>query len=176
MRVPLAVLLVGFPCGLCGQTPAVDARPTDPATYEAFFRQVLNLKSAENTKAHGLNGEPVAFTVPKLQDVIGLTDREVGLLQAAAADCLQAGQSFEQPSAKVFEARLQEIESGRVSGALGQELKELDGQHNRWILDRVQQLKLAFGDLRFQVLDAYVRSGKGQKELRPVVAAPATAK
>lgn len=179
------LLLVSL-CPIFSQTSSPEAPPkekaADPAIYEAFFRQVVELQSFPDhpTARVGinipLNGEVVNLIIPRIQDVIGLTDPEVKLLDAVATDSVAGPKSFGKPSAMIFEARLQQIESGRTSDAVAQQLKELDSQHDRLIMDHVEQLKVALGNVRFQILDAFVHSSKSQDDLLPRIAPSATPK
>ena len=178
IRLILPALVIGYFCPVFGQTSfpnpaASSANDPDPKLYESFFQQVVRLKSFSNPYLGGeANGKPVVVIVPEIQKVIGLTDAEVALLNTAAADCLSKLQAFRTPVGLIFEARLQFIESGKVSKPVAQELDDLERQHNQTVLDRVQQLHTAFGDSRFQVLDDYVHSSKSQRELMPVINFP----
>jgi hypothetical protein len=144
----------------------------DPAAYESFFRQVVQMKALSDlTVRTQLNGVPATATlVPKkLQDVVGLTDSEANLVNAAAAECVARLNALRTPSSLAFESLMQQIESGKVSDSLDAQLKELGWRRTQAVLDDVERLRIALGEDRFQILNDYVRSGRGRKELMPAL-------
>src|SRR5260370_772963 len=62
----------------------------------------------------------------------------------------------------IFESRLRFVESGDSSAWLRPRLTNLDNQISQIVSHHTQRLKVAFGDSRFQQLDAWVRSPQSQ--------------
>ena len=146
---------------------AASPAPQDvPQSYESFFQQLIRLKWYSNLPNNSvqLNG---SLSIPKLQDLIGLTDSEVAILDSTATDCLSQIKPFLIAGKLTFESRLQPVASGRVSDDLAQRIQDLDTKREEVVLKHVDALKTALGDSRFQVLDEYVRSSKWIKDLVP---------
>ena len=61
-----------------------------------------------------VNGGNGKIVLPKVNDVIGLTDDQVAALNSIAVDCIANVDRLLRPQAAIFEARLEEMESGRV--------------------------------------------------------------
>jgi hypothetical protein len=147
--------------------------------YEAFFRQVAELRNVSgpvtliNGKPVESNGRLVEITLPKAQEAIGLTDQEANVLNAIASDCEASIREYDvSVRPLVFETRLQALASEDApSAAAAQLLMDLDNQRNQIVLDHVRRVKAAFGDLRFLVLDEWVRSRK-QANFFPPAGAP----
>lgn len=161
VRIGVAFWLAGCFCRVLCQTSLSDAPPQqippDPVLYENFFRQVVQSRKVSGPVL--LNGQASTLPQPTFQEAAGLTDQEAQVLSALAADCeAKTGPLHGAVGSLVFESRLQSAESGEVSGWLTQRLKDLDDRRDQIVLDHVRQLKAAFGDSRFQTLDAYVRS------------------
>jgi N-methylhydantoinase A/oxoprolinase/acetone carboxylase beta subunit len=130
--------------------------------YEKFFQQVVRfegIKDALGTVV--LNGQPTDLRqYYTLRDATGLTDQEARVLDALASDCEdKLRSSNDRAKPLIFAARLRLIESESDAQA-AQQLKEFDDEQRQIVLAHVQQLKASFGDYRFNVLDAFVRSGK----------------
>jgi hypothetical protein len=70
-----------------------------------------------------------------------------------------------------FEARLRAVESDGASAWLAERRKNLDSQRDEMVQDHIQQLKVELGDLRFEALDAYVRSRKTASNFFPPLSA-----
>ena len=164
-------------CMLCSwpasaQTP----EPLDSQTYLSFFEKVLDLKSLSDPSLlrlpRQLNGKSVTISVPKIQDVAGLTDFEVSSLEGVAANCLASLKPIQKPNQSVFEYRLEQLESAQTSAALEQEMRDLAKRQEDAVAAHVERLKVLFGDFRFQVLEEYVRSSKWRKDLTAKVDAP----
>jgi hypothetical protein len=59
----------------------------------------------------------------------------------------------------VFDALMESIESGKDTSADMQQLsKDQENQRERMVLDHMQQVRAAFGDARFQELNARLRA------------------
>jgi hypothetical protein len=167
---------------LWSDTPADLRSPkdlSDPAVYEPFFRQVLELKwSSESSHSMTPNDQVqespnagLQVMKSRIHEVIGLNDIEVEILSSAATDCAAKIASLQEAARPlIFESRLQSVESGKISAAVTQKLKDLDDQHNRIVLDYIQRLKAALSNSSFEKLDAYVHAPlESKKPLTPVL-------
>jgi hypothetical protein len=139
------------------------------STYVAFFRQVAQLQSlSEHPESVMLPPKMrmrgCTIAVPRIQDVVGLSDHETGLLLTSARACL-AGIDRRVQSPVVFEARMEELEGSGISESVARQVSELKQRYDDQILGHVQQLRSNFGPTRFQVLDEYVRTSKWQSRL-----------
>jgi len=162
VRMALAFCVAGGLCvGLCQDRNLYPPSP-DPAAYVQFFRDV----SANGTTIDTNIPRP---PVPKIQDVIGLTDAEVDILAATAEDCLSRMATFQKASAALtLESRLEFVESGKHSEALTRRFKQLEDQQNEMVLNQVRQLKATLLDASFAKVDAYVRTpADARKSLSP---------
>jgi hypothetical protein len=127
----------------------------DREVYAAFFEHVsqrINLKLLRV----GLEGKPVEIALPSVQETIGLNDREAALLNdvsgdyhSSAASILEAARPF------VLDARIQQIQAGKVSETLRKTLQEFEERLANTILAHIQRLKDALGPERFQLVDAF---------------------
>lgn len=150
----------------------------DPAVYESFFAQVARLTQSINVSGTTLlNGQPSAaivdgaviwtpiWTQPTAREAIGLTDRESRALNEVATDYQASLRYF------VFETRLERIRTEGAPARLMQQMKDLESQRTQMVLNHIQQLKAAFGDARFEMLDSWVRSRKEAPSFFPPVQA-----
>jgi hypothetical protein len=162
LRLGLAFGLMGCMAnGVCQPAP-------EPSFYESFFRQVAALQNVSGPIA--LNGQPSGLTRPTPQDAIGLTDQESQALNALASDFEDGIRSLDSAFAPlVFEGRLRRIESDETSVWLAEKLKDLEDQRNHMVSRYMQRLRAAFGDSRFEALDAFVRSRKLTDSFFPLV-------
>jgi len=168
MKVQAALTLAIAVC-VCG----AQDRP-DPAAYQQFFRQVAELKSyGSHPMARTVWGD-VPEKVPRLQEVIGLSDAEVETLNATALDCGAKIAAFAKAAGPlIFESRLEIAGAGQNSDELARKLKEMDEQRNQMVLAHVQALKTALPPASFERLDAYVRApADAKKSLAPTVDIP----
>ena len=160
-------LICGLWHGLC-QTGSTQSAP-DATLYEKFFRQIVRfeeIKDALGTVV--LNGQPTDLRQFTLRDATGLTDQESRVLNALASGCEdKLRSSYDRARPLIFAARLRLIESESDAQA-AQQLKEFDDEQRQIVLAHVQQLKASFGDSRFNVLDAFVRSGKQLDSFLPL--------
>lgn len=178
-RLSLAFLISGVLWLCCGQTPPAGARPFDSEVYEAFFRQIdalHSLSGSDTTDVIAAGGKVVTLNVPKLQNVIGLTDSEADRVFAAATDCILQLASLDKTARPVIlEARFQQLESGSVQPPVAQQVKAYEALHAQIILAHAGAIKTALGDARFQVLDQYV-IGPGRKRSDLALSQPAAVK
>ena len=118
----------------------------DPAAYQQFFRQVVELKS-------------MALKIPTLQDVIGLSDADVAIVNATAADFKAVDTVFRTALIPLtFESRLELAGTGNISDELARKIKDIENQRNRATLSHVAEIKTALPAASFEKLDAYVRA------------------
>ena len=176
-RVGSSFLFLGSVVSCFCQTPATDPRSPDAAIYEAFFREVAQLKSlsGDTVSATMAGGRVIQLTVPKLQNVIGLTDSEVDALTAAAVDSVrQIGLLDNAARPLILDVRLQQLESGKLSASTAQRLSAFESNRRQIVLTHVQEIRAAFGESRFPVLDEYVmRPGRNPRDLQPYGTLPA---
>ena len=165
-------LMGGLWHGVC--QPGSSQTAPDPTVYESFFQQVVHFAELQNSLGVvSINGQPTDLRQYKLQDAIGLTDQEARVLSTVASDCGAKVRSFyDAAGPSIFDARVRLVESKSDPQAT-QQLKELDDEHQQIVLAHVQQLKAAFGDSRFNTLDAFVRSGKQLLSFLPLPKAAA---
>jgi hypothetical protein len=173
MKFPAIVAV----CLVCSW--AVSAQTPEPMisdTYVSFFQKLTDLKSLSNPSPlrlpRQLNGKSVTISVPKIQDLAGLTDFEVSSLESIAANCLASLKPLQKPNQSVFEYRLEQIETAQTSAALEQQMADMAKQQEEAVAAHVQRLRVIFGDSRFQTLEDYVRSGKWRKDFTPNITSP----
>jgi hypothetical protein len=172
-RLEHAALLIACCCILSAQTQE-PAENSDQKLYEQFFRKVVELRQiSDNPNVILANGISTQLIVRKLQDVFGLTDSEVTTLSATAADCQEKLRYLMEHRPSVFEARLQRIESGRISPALAREFEELDREHTRVVLSHREELRTALGNERFRLIDDVVHAPNWDREMTPMRIKPA---
>jgi hypothetical protein len=148
IRLALAFTVAG--CAFCQELP-------DPVAYASFFDQVSSLKT--QTDRLSKSEEGIVRTIPKIQDVIGLSDTEVEILNKIAADCVAAIDSLQEPRRElIFDSRLEFIETGKHSETLEKKLKDLDNRHDQLVLNHARQLKAALPDPSFAKIDGYIRT------------------
>ena len=158
LRAALAPLLIA------SILPAQDAAANpDPAIYEAFFKKVVELNRAPAEVR--LNGETVKLSVPRLQDVIGLTDAEVDTLNRTAEGCFQQLALLDQPKPWIFEARLEQLQNGALSESLARQMNQLKDRRRQIVLEHLQQLKSSLAE-SFVRVDFFVHSPENPRSLQ----------
>jgi hypothetical protein len=141
-------LIACFGQGLCqtALTP-VRQRLPDAEVYESFFWQVAEFRVGDT------------FYPPLPAQPIVLTEQERQALGVLATDC---GSKIRALKAAISSLRLellyQSIESGQVPEVLAQQLENLQKQHTQIVFDQMGKLKAAFGVIRFQMVEAFIRS------------------
>ena len=164
VRMGIAVWLAGCCChGDCQTAPSAAAprqEPSDYSIYDAFFQKVALQKDAPNGQPSLLNGQPTDLHFLSIQEAVGLTDREMQALNGIATDCQAGiGALYRHNPHVVFDALMESIESGKDTSADMQQLsKDQENQRERMVLDHMQQVGAAFGDARFQELNARLRA------------------
>jgi hypothetical protein len=186
VRLGVAFGLTGcFWFGACQQTGSGDRTrriAPDPALYESFFVQVVQLKQSIKVSGPTLhNGQPDVvvdgavvwtpiWTQPTDREAIGLTDQESLALNEVASDCQAKILSLNPAIDRlVLEARLERIRTESTPASLVKQMKDIEGQRTQMVLDHIQQLKAAFGDARFEMLDSWVHSRKEAASFFPPV-------
>jgi hypothetical protein len=153
------------------QTGSGSEALADASMYQAFFGQVAkNTLLPDPPEWRQVDRKPsksFRSVVPSLRDVIGLSDHEADLLTTAAKEYASEAGSLSKHFPLVFEARLQEMENGRISETVASQVSELEQSYREMVLGYVQQLRFDSGDARFQVLDDYVRSSEWKTALLP---------
>ena len=131
------VLTLAIASSMC----SAQDRP-DPAAYQQFFRQVAELKArGAHPTARTVWGD-FPLKVPRIEEVIGLTDAEVETLNGAAADCIAKIAALEKASGPlIFESRLEIAGAGQNSDELARKLKEMDEQRDQIVLVHVQAVE-----------------------------------
>jgi hypothetical protein len=156
IRLALAFTVAG--CALCQQR-------LDPVAYSSFFSQVATLNAADHRLPDSANGDGTARTVPKIQDVIGISGTEAEILGKIAADYVAVTGSLQEPRRElIFDSRLEFIETGKHSETLERKLKDLDERSDELVLNHVRQLKSALPDASFAKVDAYVRTPVSERK------------
>jgi hypothetical protein len=147
-----ALVLLGCFCPCPCQSGLPDAAPQQPIAsadvYAAFLGEVAGLSSGASSPSR-----------PTPKDAIGLTDQEARILDELAAECSSEQLLLNDAVRRLtWETRMRAIGSENIPEGLSRKLKDLDNQRRVMALDHRQRLRTAFGDSRFQTLDAFVRS------------------
>jgi hypothetical protein len=157
IQTRIALLLAACLSLALGQIAPSPLNLAAPLPYESFFRTVAQVYRFQ------ADGHAEILTQPTLQEAIGLTDLEMEALHAVAFNCLATIRPLQETVPKlIFESRLRFVESGDSSAWLRPRLTDLDNQISQTLSHHIQRLKVAFGDSRFQQLDAWVRSPESQ--------------
>ena len=129
------------------------------ASYESLFRQMLQLKDVTDIAAIP---QRLQSSIPDALAIIArarVTTQELRILSAVATEWqIRDIPIKEALSSVVFEARMQAVESGESAASLRQRVGTLQTQHDQLLLDYVQLLRTTIGDVRFDSLDANVRT------------------
>jgi len=131
--------------------------------YNRFFSQVTTTAGpadAPRIMRSALTGEKLAVSPkPSLQEAIGLSDKEAASVHEIATSArAEYADAYAEVSGVTLEGRLRALETGDFSWVHAQE--ERIRQARRRAFDTaVGRLRGALGEARFQVVDAYVKSG-----------------
>lgn len=134
--------------------------------YEAFFRQVADVQFFIEHPDPPLKRNR-RVVVPRIQDAIGLSDRETELLITLAQGCGSDLQRLPTHFPVIFDARIETLQRGRVSEATALQVQELEQKRIELIHGYVRRLETGLGSERFSFLDEYVRSSKWKTALQP---------
>ncbi|HVW10730.1 MAG TPA: hypothetical protein VHC90_19220 [Bryobacteraceae bacterium] len=146
--------------GLAFQTAATGAPAIEPATYLDFFHETA--RQVDNPIHGYLNGIPPEVTKPAVSDILGISHEEAGkLLQIAPLCVADIDRLEEQGRALIFRSRLERADTGQISEATSERLKELEARRAAIVLTHVQQMKIALGESTFRHLEDYIRVHAG---------------
>lgn len=153
--------------GRCQVGPdAVQQNARDLSVYESFFRQVAQLP--KTTPEVLLNGKATHLVQPRLKDALGLTDEESRELHSIANDCESGRRLLDKAATPlVFEIRLYAVAGENPPAAVTQRFQELGRQRRQLILHHIKQMKVALGDSRFQLVEAFIRSRRNSPSFFP---------
>ena len=158
MRTVGLYLVTGCCLAILGQDAPPQQGSLDPAAYEGFFREVSAL-------THGLALPRVATTPPALEGALGITTEEAQLLITVAKDCTAKSVPFSGAIREAFlQIRLATFAEEAPPESAVRRYNELKRQQAQMVLDHVQELKTAFGESRFQLIETFVNSGRGIRD------------
>jgi hypothetical protein len=102
--------------------------------------------------------DPKSASKPPLLQSIGLTDQEMQVVKAQASDFQAKNVRLQRALAPLQqEALFQSLEAGRVSEELVRRISELRNENTKIVSEQIQNLKVALGASRFDVLDEFIR-------------------
>jgi hypothetical protein len=132
---------------------------TESPDYARFLRQVAGLQGGRPILVNGLD---TGLTHPFIQQAMGLTNQEVEILQAlAVAYCKKVRTLDEAVRPLIFEARLRSIDLADPNALrIKQLLADIELQRGRLVQPVLDELRLQFGETRFEAVQAYIRSKK----------------
>ena len=163
------VVALGLMCGLCrGQQNVPDS-----ATYAFFFGKVAQFKSGVTIF---LNGQDTGLNQPSLQQAMGLTDGETEILHNLAVACAAKIRTLDETVQPfIFEARLRSIDSAEPERVrLRQRLNDIENHRSQIVQACVNELRVEFGESRFEVMQLYVGSRKIADLFPPISTKPTT--
>jgi hypothetical protein len=131
-----------------GQNPPTNyGKPIpDYVLYDSFlFRVTWADRQASKMASQGIDD---TFYRTLIRRQVGLTTNEEAMLKAIAADWRRADSQIQKA-----------IQAARASGvpATSQGVQNLRSQRIQTVRDHIGQLQAGFGNMRFEVLDAFVR-------------------
>jgi len=151
-----------------GQDAPLPPGSPDLPTYESFFLAVSQLAPGRalgvavgNEGVLALNGRPTNLVQPGLQDALGITLEEARALRAIAVDC-QAKRAVIQEALKplVLELRFAAIADEAPPQAASQRYDDLNRQRTEMVRVHIQELRTAFGETRFPLIEAFISARK----------------
>jgi hypothetical protein len=146
---------------IAGEHSIVHSQPTDSMEairFERFFREVALFRPSPGPAK--LNGGDVNLLQRTPKEIFLLTNQENARLASVAADCDTQIRRFDQAVARsVFSARLELLQAENELPA-NNELDEISREREGIVLMHIQELRSAFGDQRFRVVEGYVHSRK----------------
>jgi hypothetical protein len=159
-RVTWVIVLAGLAGGSWAQVPRPlrsGAVVPDTALYESFFYRVYFIdRVARDAERRGLDG---GAALSRFQRSMGLSDQEMAVLRAVAADWRANFEAFVQEAAPWAEAaRDRRDANGEPPPDLAPRLKALVEKRRRIVQDGIDRLKAAFGPVRFFSFDTHVRA------------------
>jgi hypothetical protein len=184
-RTASLYLVTGCCFAILGQDAPPQLGSLDPATYEGFFCEVSQLtpgltlpRVAATQPTLTLNGQTTNFVQPTLEGVLGITTEEAQLLTTVAKDYTAKSVAFTGAMREAFlQIRLAIFAEEAPPESAVRQYNELKRQQAQMVLDHVQELKSAFGESRFRLIETFLDSRKGNSGslfgLPPAVARPA---
>ena len=147
----LIVLLYGSVCLLSGQPV-----PIDSAVYMSFLREV---SARADSPPQILKNDSVDLTPVSVQDALGITGDELQWIVSAEKGCEdELNSQAKEIQALVFESRVRAADEKAPSETLAARLRDLEAERGRIILRYVEGLKSSMGQIRFRILEDYIRS------------------
>ena len=163
------VVALGLMCGLCrGQQNVPDS-----ATYAFFFGKVAQLKSGATILP---NGKDTGLIQPSVQQAMGLTGGETEILHDLAVACTAKIRTLDEAVQPfIFEARLRSIDSAEPERArIRQRLNNIENRRTQIVQACVDELRVEFGELRFEAMQLYLGSRKIADFFPPISKKPTT--
>jgi uncharacterized protein involved in type VI secretion and phage assembly len=144
-------------CCLCNAASAQTAPPapaqrlpSDTVLYHFFFAKVAKLQGMAAQQA--AKGITTGAARHQIKNDAQLTDAEEASLNAITAN-YRSGFAAIHKQISTLAAR----NARPLPATVRQQLATLTQQRDQLVADHIQQINTAFGPVRFQVLDAYVR-------------------
>jgi hypothetical protein len=154
------ILALGVVCGLCGDQQNVP----DSITYASFFGQVAQVKSGATVL---LNGQDNGLIQPSVRELMGLTFGEAEILRALAIRCNANIAAFDAAFRPLLlEVRLELMDSAEAR--LRQRLNDIEHRRNQIVRACVDELRVEFGEARFEVIRRYIGSRKSPDFFPPI--------
>jgi len=165
MPPSLAIVFLAPIAGLCQDSGArpiryqmCHAMDINPSMYQSFFEEMKDFGQRP------LSAEVYVW--------LNLSDHDRDSVIAIARDLADQSCIIDRAIRPlIWEARMEAIESRKVSPRLHQKLQDLQAEWDQDVADHVQQLNAALGETRFLLLGEFLRTGKSIYET-PVVLAP----
>jgi len=153
---------------LLGQDAPLPQRSPNLETYESFFLAVSQLapgkavgRAVGNDGVLALNGQRTNLVQPGLQDAMGITVEEALALRAIAVD-YQARRAVIHDALKplVMELRFAALADEAPPQSVRRQYDELNRQLTEMVREHVQELRNAFGEARFPLIEAFLSARK----------------
>ncbi len=165
VSLALTLCVAGAPC----------QEQQDAAIYASFLSTVADMRPTLDHGEKPAAADPAVAALPRIQDLIGLTDAEADLLNAAAAAYSSAMRDlYESRTALTMESLFEFVETGKHSDAIQQKLKDVESKRNELAMTQVRRLKTALPEASFAEIDAYVHTRF--RDRKSVSASPAPSK
>jgi hypothetical protein len=149
--------------------PIAWAQPQpDLPLYEKFFQRIADLKQMTDkgvVRTAIVNGETVDAVVPNLNEVLGLTPAQIDLLNETALVCQRQINALSQPRSWVFDARLQQLQTGEISESHARQMAELQARRRQIVLGAIEKLKSSLPEAGIARLDAFLHSARYPDDL-----------
>jgi hypothetical protein len=170
-------LVPGCCLALQGQDAPLPQESLDLPAYESFFLAVSRLtpgtamgRSVRPGRAPTFNGQTTTFVQPELEDALGITVGEAQVLRAIATDCAAKSLAIHQAlKPLVLELRFAALAEEARPPSVSRRYNELNRQRAQMVLDHVQELRTAFGETRFRVIETFLSARKHSESFFPAV-------